>query len=213
MEGGVLDRTADDQGVVMAPRPLGHPARILVEVRGGLLIDPLVTRPGATVGFDLRGALSGTSQPRRLSLGLSADLAHSSGQDVLRFGGAALDVAQVRHTHAALTADARLQLLRIDDRTAVYGSLGGGALLGRAQVSTSEGTRSAKTLGMIASARLGATLGVRGNRPFLEVRTWAGRISSHVVRPGPAAQGEPVAWFAVAALLGWRIEIGSGDSR
>ncbi len=207
------DAPADDRSVVFEPRPWVHPARVLLEVRGGLLIDPLVTRPGATIGFDLRGAVSGENQPRRLSLGLSLDLSHASGQDILRFGGAAVDVAEVRHTHATVTADARVQLLRFAEQTSVYGSLGGGALMGRARVGTSAGARSAKTVGLLASARLGATLGVRGDRPFLELRTWAGRFSSRVVRPGPADPDAAVAWFAVAAMIGWRIEVGAGDSR
>lgn len=206
---GLADHPAFDGRLDLDARPGGRGARITVEVRGGAQLDRLVRRPGVTAGVDVRGALFPGADPRAFSLGASLDVGYAAADEVVRLGGAPVDVAEVRHVYGVLTADLRARLFAREGVVAVYTSLGGGVLLGRATVRTEAHDGGAGSSGFVGAARLGATLGSAGGRPFLEVRAVAGRVTSSALRSGPAAApGSAVTWFSAAAVVGWRFEIG-----
>lgn len=217
MRGPRLEEAPESQPALDDPsqiitRPLNNPARVLLEARAGVNLDRLVNQPGMTVGVDLRGALSGARRPRLLTVGVSLDLVHAQGQEVVRLGPSPVGVARVRHTFGVLTGDLRLQLLRYKSAGAIYASLGGGVLLGRARVATEAGATTAGSSAFLGSLRLGGTLAVQGSRPFLEVRAWAGRFKSELVRPGAAGlAGDDTGWYAMAVVVGWRIEMGFAE--
>jgi len=205
---------AYDEGMQMQTRRLNNPARMLLEVRGGLSFDRIISQPGFTLGADFRGAVLGARRPRMLTLGVSLDIAHAQGPDPVVFAGTPIDVATLRHTIGVLAADARLRLLRYGDAASVYASLGGGVMLGRAVLRSARSNRDAGSTGYVGALRLGATLGVEGSRPFLEVRGWVGRLNSAVLRPGPEhAAGASTGWYAMAVTVGWRVELGFEEQR
>lgn len=203
----------DDEPPVTAVQPAPRALTVEApyfqfELRGGLLFSRLSLAPAPMFGVDAQVAVPGLDA-RRWSLGASLDLIHSTVDAVARDPAtqSAVSVVEVTQTSMVAMLDLRAKIYAVPGRFAAYAGLGAGGLYGTLVTESGPQRQDATLGGVLAGARIGASLGDVGSVPFAELRMLAGSVASDLARSEGGVVGDQTGYFAVGLSLGYRVAL------